>query len=546
VTNCLTGVNNYARVKSSVAGAKMDPLIGQKIGQYKIESMIGKGGMASVYKAYQSSISRYVAIKVLADDFVRDENFLKRFEGEGRAVAALEHPHILPVYDFGFHNDRPYMVMRYIDSGTLAELIVENNSLSYARIVDIVGGVAAALDYAHSQGIIHRDIKPSNIMIDRHGEALLTDFGLAKAISTSEKSRLTQAGTVVGTASYMAPEQAADEHLDGRSDIYSLGVVLFELLTGIPPFDAETMVAIALKHINEPTPSLCAINPEIPEAFEAVVFKAMEKWPDDRYQSAAAFREALEQALATINTDTRLQAIDRKTAAQRLAKANTNSGLRQYYGPTATQPIAQQPPEKPPFYKQRWFWSSIITAIVTAIAVVVFLFFWMGQPALSQDSVVVALVPVAPDLPKQLGPPEGRYPRSNHAYQIFEGGMMFWWENPAVQMDPIYVIPNAIEDTQGTDWSQYKNAWTADEPLVPDFCVDSKPPEGPVMGFGRLWCLNQSVKQELGSPLEAEAGGNDATIELFGEGVAFSVPARNEIWVLFNDGTWQKHTMTAP
>jgi serine/threonine protein kinase len=521
----------------------MDPLIGQEIGQYKIESMIGKGGMASVYKAYQPSIARYVAIKVLADDFAKDVNFLKRFEGEGRAVAALEHPHILPVYDFGFHNDRPYMVMRYIDSGTLAELIAENNSLSYARIVEIVGGVASALDYAHSQGIVHRDIKPSNIMIDRHGEALLTDFGLAKAISTSEKSRLTQAGTVVGTASYMSPEQAADEALDGRSDIYSLGVVLFELLTGVPPFDGETMVAIALKHINEPTPSLRAINPEIPESFEAVVFAAMEKWPDGRYQTAAEFQKALEDALAIIDTSKRLQAVERKTAAQRLAKAKTNSGLRQYYGPTATQPVAQQPAAEVPFYKQRWVLSSILTAVVTAIAVVVFLFFWFQPTALPPDSLVLAVVPIAPELPQQLGAPEGRYSRSNHAYQTFQGGMMFWWENPAVQMDPIYVIPGSDADRQGNNWSQYKNAWTPDEPLVPDFCVDARPPVGPVMGFGRLWCLNQEVKKELGAPLEAEVAGNDATVELFSEGVAFSIPARNEIWILFNDGAWQIYEM---
>jgi serine/threonine protein kinase len=520
----------------------MDPFVGQEIGQYKIESMIGKGGMASVYKAYQPSISRYVAIKVLADDYAKDVNFLKRFEGEGRAVAALEHPNILPVYDFGFHSDRPYMVMRYIDSGTLAEMIAEQPDLNYSRIVELVGGVAAALDYAHTQGIVHRDIKPTNIMIDRHGQALLTDFGLAKAITTSEKSRLTQAGTVVGTATYMSPEQAADEPLDGRSDIYSLGVVLFELLTGVPPFDGETMVAIALKHINEPTPSIRAINPEIPEAFEAVVENAMQKWPDERYQTATEFRQSLEAALATVNTDTRLKAIDRKTAAQRLAKANTNSGLRQYYGPTSTQPIVQPSPVDVPWYKQRWLWSSVITAIVTAIAVVALLYFW-SRPGLPPDSVLVTIVSVAPGLPEQLGPSTERYPRSNHSYQIFEGGMMFWWENPATPMDPIYVIPGTNQDQQGEDWSQYKNTWTADEPLVPDYCVDTRPVEGPVMGFGRLWCLNQAVKSQLGPPLEAENAGNNATVEIFSEGVAFSIPNKDEIWILFNNGQWQKYDM---
>jgi serine/threonine-protein kinase len=276
-------------------------LIGLKLGQYEIVAKIGQGGMAQVYKAYQPSIDRHVAVKILAESMAKDDHFLERFKNEARAVAALEHPHILPVYDFGSQDTINYMVMRYVDGGTVADLMHTRPTISYADITRLIGDVANALDYAHTKGIIHRDIKPSNMLIDQHGEVLLADFGLARMIEDSPKSRLTQAGTVVGTATYMAPEQAADEPLDGRSDIYARGG-LFEMLTGRPPFDGDTLVAIALKHVNEPTPSLRAINPDIPAAFEQVVFKSMEKWPDDRYQTGAEMGQALAAALKQITS----------------------------------------------------------------------------------------------------------------------------------------------------------------------------------------------------------------------------------------------------
>ena len=526
----------------------MDPFVGQTVGQYVVESLIGRGGMASVYKAYQPSISRYVAIKVLSDNYAKDSTFLRRFEGEAKAVAALEHPHILPVYDFGFHNGLPYMVMRYIDGGTLAELVADNQPLSYAQIVTMVAGVADALDYAHSQGIVHRDIKPSNIMIDQHGEVLLADFGLAKVLTMSEKSRLTRAGTVVGTASYMSPEQAADEPLDGRSDIYSLGIVLFELLTGYIPFDADTVVAIALKQINEPTPSLREINPEIPEAFEQIVFKAMEKWPDDRYQTAAQMRQDLEEALQLTQADVQQNPDVGRPARPGPAAVRPVSDLRQRPEQISPPNPAQQPTSVPdtvpviqpvPIVKQPWFWGSIITAVITTIAVIGFLFFWLTATSPPPpDSIISPVTAVYPELPDQLGMPVSKFTRSNHSQQDFDGGMMFWWENPAAEMDPIYVIDNTAEAAQGDDWSQYKNTWTPDEPVYPDYCPEAKEPVGPMMGFGRLWCYNAAVKAQMGPALEAEAAGNDSTVEIFTEGVAFSIPAKNELWVLLNDGTW--------
>lgn len=526
----------------------MDSLIGHQIGQYKIESVIGKGGMATVYKAYQPSISRYVAIKVLADQYAKDPQFVKRFAGEARAVAALEHPNILAVYDFGSQDGMLYMVMRMIDGGTLAERIYSDPPLTYAEIVRIIDGVAAALDYAHARGIIHRDVKPSNVMIDQHGSVLLTDFGLAKEVDTSAKSRLTQTGTVVGTATYMSPEQAADEPLDGRSDVYSLGVMLFEMLVGFPPFDAENMVAIALKHINEPTPSLREINPEIPESFERVVFKSMEKWADDRYQTAADLSHDLQEALHQMDTQTQIQSLARTSNIERSRRQSTGS-LRQRLAtgasPTtaAAQPTLSAPPNPVSgpvqVVKQPWLWGSIVVAALTTVLIIAFLLYWFSQPTLPPES-LVWLVPEAQQeqVMSNLGPLLGRYPRSNHASQTFDGGLMFWWENPATPLDPIYVIHDGAASNSGNDWSQYKNTWTPDEPMIPDYCLEAREPLGPVMGFGRLWCYNNAVQSEMGNPLEPENGSNNATVELFEGGVVFSIPDEGVMYVLYNSGDW--------
>jgi serine/threonine protein kinase len=274
-------------------------VIGKQISQYKIEEQIGQGGMATVYKAYQSSINRHVAIKILPTQYAQDPNFVKRFEQEARAIAALEHPHILPVYDFGTQDGLTYMVMRYVRGGTLTNLM--GTPLSYERIVRLVSDVARALDYAHKQGVVHRDIKPSNILIDKNGEALLTDFGIAKLIEgSSGATQLTGSGTILGTPAYMSPEQAKAQHVDGRSDVYSLGVVLYELLTGQQPFQAETPVAVVLKHVSEPLPLPRLVKADVPEPLERVVLKAMAKEPGQRYQTAEEMGQALQAALREI------------------------------------------------------------------------------------------------------------------------------------------------------------------------------------------------------------------------------------------------------
>ncbi|MBI5956697.1 MAG: protein kinase [Chloroflexi bacterium] len=272
----------------------MPDLVGRTLGQYRIIEQLGRGGMATVYKAYQPSLERYVAIKVLASAFTEDPAFIRRFKREATAIAGLQHPNIVPVYDFGWEGDVAYIVMQYISGGALKGQLGQPADLSFT--VRVISQVAAALDYAHGQGIVHRDIKPANILLTSSDWVLLTDFGIAKMVSAT--SALTQTGRMVGTPQYMSPEQAQGEAVDARSDIYSLGVVLYEMLTGQPPFDADTPLAVVLKHISAPLPLPSQVVPDLPEAAERVIIKALAKAPGDRYQTAGALAAALGQAVS--------------------------------------------------------------------------------------------------------------------------------------------------------------------------------------------------------------------------------------------------------
>src|SRR5947209_1833855 len=273
----------------------MKGIEGSTLGRYELRRRVAQGGMAEVYLGYDRRVRRQVAIKVL---YGRDESFVRRFEREALAVGTLSHDHILPLYDFGEQRPWYYLVMPYVEGGTLREYLHKRKRLTLEEAASFVDQIASALQYAHDHGVIHRDVKPSNILLRRDGFAYLVDFGLAKAMLGAES--LTGAGAMVGTPEYMAPEQSNGVH-DYRSDIYSLGVILYHMLTGRVPFMAESPVATSLKHIQtEPTPPR-ELNREIPPAVEEVILKAMAKDPQARYQEAQAlsiaYRKAFQEEL---------------------------------------------------------------------------------------------------------------------------------------------------------------------------------------------------------------------------------------------------------
>jgi serine/threonine protein kinase/ligand-binding sensor domain-containing protein len=270
---------------------------GEMLGPYQIISQIGQGGMATVYKAYHANMDRYVALKVLSHQFAQNEEFLGRFQHEARLIAKLEHPHILPVHDFGESQGTPYLVMRYLDAGTLKDKM-ERETLTLQEIDHILTQLADALAYAHEKGVIHRDLKPSNAMLDQRGDVFLTDFGIAKMLEGSPHFTLT--GAITGTPAYMSPEQAQGLKLDQRSDIYSLGIVLYEMMTGRVPFEAETPLAVILKHIQDPLPPISSIKPDTHPAVEAVLLKSLAKKPEDRFQTTRKFLQAWKNAMRVV------------------------------------------------------------------------------------------------------------------------------------------------------------------------------------------------------------------------------------------------------
>ena len=273
----------------------MASLIGQQLGQYEVIELLGQGGMATVYKAYQESIDRHVAIKVLPPHAGLDAQFIDRFQLEAKTIGGLQHPHILPLYDYGTQDDILYLVMAYVDGGSLEDFIEDREYMTVRRIEKILREIASALDYAHRRGVIHRDIKPGNILIDSEGHALLADFGIVKMMGND--ANLTGTG-VVGTPAYIAPEQGQGEtSIDGRADIYSLACVMYELFSGFQPYRAETMMKVVLQHITDPVPSLIEVAPDLPPALDAVMEFAMAKDPNERFSTAVEFAEAVTHAL---------------------------------------------------------------------------------------------------------------------------------------------------------------------------------------------------------------------------------------------------------
>ncbi|MCC7446374.1 MAG: protein kinase, partial [Anaerolineae bacterium] len=277
----------------------MTDYVGRTLGPYKLEMALGKGGMATVYRAYQTSVKRYVAIKVMAPEIADQPGFVERFEREAEVIAALEHPHILPIIDYGNADGIHYLVMRYIEGGSLDDRM-RRKALSIKECARLLEQMASALDYAHQRGVIHRDLKPNNVLLDANENAYLTDFGIARM--TQSEHKLTATGSIMGTPAYMSPEQGMGRPVDARSDLYTLGIVLYEMVLNRLPFSADTPAALIFQHVYEQPAPPQQIKPDLPDAIANVLNKAMAKSPDDRYQSGAEMSEAFAEAVANRGT----------------------------------------------------------------------------------------------------------------------------------------------------------------------------------------------------------------------------------------------------
>ena len=344
---------------------------GENIGPYRILEQLGQGGMATVYKAYHASLDRYVAIKVLHPAFKEDNTFEQRFQREARVVARLEHPHIVPVYDYAEHEKRPYLVMKYIEGDTLKARL-GMGPLSSGEIRRIVDAVGSALAYAHKQGILHRDIKPSNVLVASDGQMYLADFGLAR-IAQSGESTLSS-DMIMGTPQYISPEQAmGDPNLDARTDVYSLGVVVYELLVGRVPYQADTPYAVVHDHIYTPLPLPRSINARLPEPLERFLLKALSKDRGDRYQSVEEMLTALNRAVE----ESGLQSPGSVSTVVQPAAAPTLISAQATPSPAAAA-MGAPPPDAPSAHRARkpaspLVWIGLGALIVAGILVVVLL-----------------------------------------------------------------------------------------------------------------------------------------------------------------------------
>ena len=329
--------------------------------RYQLGDTLGRGGMAEVFEGQDLRLNRKVAVKVLRPDLARDPSFQTRFRREAQSAASLNDPNIVAVYDTGEdvldgqgeHVMVPYIVMEYVDGHTLRELMSSGRRLLPERALEIMDGVLSALDYSHAHGIIHRDIKPGNVMLTRNGDVKVMDFGIARAVADSQAT-MTQANAVMGTAQYLSPEQARGEVVDARSDLYSAGCLLYELLTGRPPFQGENAVSVAYQHVSEMPVSPSQVDPAVPPALDALVLKSLAKNPQDRYQTANEFKADVDRALQGLPVTGTIPSIRATVPA---ASATTASIAP--VGASAAAPAGSK--------RSPWAWLGV-TVLVLAVA----------------------------------------------------------------------------------------------------------------------------------------------------------------------------------
>ena len=378
--------------------------VGENIGPYRIVEQLGQGGMATVYKAYHAALDRYVALKVLHPAFHEDQTFAGRFQREARVVAKLEHPSIVPVYDYAEHEKRPYLVMKYIEGETLKARL-SRGALNAAEITQVVDAVGSALAYAHRQGILHRDIKPSNVLIGNDGQMYLADFGLARIAQAGESTL--SSDSIMGTPQYISPEQArGDKDLDSGTDIYSFGVMMYEMVVGQVPFSADTPFSIIHDHIYTPLPMPRSINPKVPENVERVLLKSLAKERVDRYAEVPQMTQAFKAAWASAGVPMKGTALTLPavTAPQEKPAYTVQRGS------TAQTAIAQEPKKK------RSPWLFVASGVLLTICCLVGFFvvrqnrlnLGVNQPPEPPPTQVVEVPPpVQPTLPNSEPQPPG-------------------------------------------------------------------------------------------------------------------------------------------
>jgi serine/threonine-protein kinase len=351
-------------------------------GRYRIQRKLGAGGMADVYLAEDQELGRRVAIKILNNRHANDAQFIERFRREAKNAAALNHPNIVSIYDRGEAEDTYYIAMEFLDGRTLKELIISRGAAPINVAIEYARQILSALRFAHRHGIVHRDIKPHNVLVDGEGRVKVTDFGIARAGT----SQMTETGSIVGTAQYLSPEQARGGEVDPRSDLYSLGVVLYELLTGKTPFDGETPVEIAMKHLSTAPKPPSKLRPDIPPDLDMVVMRALAKTPDDRYQSADEMEADLERvargaSVSATTTDTATQVLRRPAPAAAATAAAATAATMIAPPATATTTVAPPPvvAEKEEYREgggERPLWPWLVAVGFVVAAIVAGFFVW--------------------------------------------------------------------------------------------------------------------------------------------------------------------------